>query len=153
MTANINSLSYDNMIPFGYPNLQSATEVYTLIGQPEKNLRLEGNQTINNSNITIELFIEEENWNVGTFDLIAGRNVNIDGYNSVTITIIDGSNILYSANDNGGTMKIDDFDLVNKRIKGTFSFPYNSEPTNGSPENFEVTNGSFDFPLDDAEFQ
>ncbi|MFD2565001.1 hypothetical protein [Aquimarina rubra] len=152
MTAEINGVSYDNMKPFGYPSLQSATEVYTLIGQPGKFLRLEGNQTINNNNVTIELFIEEQNWNVGTYDLIAGRNVNIDGSNSVTITISDGSNVLYSANDNGGIMKIDDFDLVNKRIKGTFSFPYNSEPTNGTPENFEVTNGYFDFPLDDPEF-
>ena len=152
MSANINDVDYNEMKPFGYPSLQTAVEVYTLIGQPGKFLSLEGNQIINNTNITIELFIEEANWNIGTYDLIAGRNVNIDGFNSVSITIIDGSGILYSANDNGGTMTIESFDLINRQIKGTFSFPYNSEPTNGSIENFNVTNGTFNFPLDDAEF-
>ena len=50
------------------------------------------------------------------------------------------------------TLTIIEFNQTTKRIRGTFSFPYliiNNSNTTGP---FQVTNGSFDFEIEDAVF-
>lgn len=151
MNASISGDDYEGMRPPLYPDI-TASDVYTLLGDNSgmKILHLHGfTGSIFGNSISIEIFIRSNEWEQGVYTLYPGRNNSEQC--SVDLSIYNGSDINYYATE-GGELSITNFDTANRLIEGTFKFPYASESESGTNEYDEWISGTFEFPLDHAEF-
>jgi hypothetical protein len=160
MNATVNGVQYTHMGPFTYPlfvNKQTSVDVYSITGNEERYLHLQGgndsNFTIEVGDLEINLNIPESQWRVGTFDLITDAEDSRDGTNSWVNFIYFQNNVDFTS-EIAGTITITEFNRTTKKIKGTFSFQYENEMSgSGAIQGpYNVSNGTFDYNLDDPYF-
>lgn len=151
MTANIDGIQFNNLTPYLYSSTGQDVTVQNNgapAGYP-RFLRIQGDRNINfyDSNYRqINLHIPDDKWKVGTYDLY-------ERYDLYEGTACQGTILLPfsepSATITSGKVTVTEFNLTTKRIKGTFSFSYKKS---GSSTIYEVTNGTFNYGLDDDYF-
>ena len=167
MTAFFDGIQYDDMKPnfFGLLN-NNAVGVVTFPNNEVNFLRIQGNNTYSSGTITNEtreivLFIPENAWQVGTYDMTnyaINPNDNEQGLTEalphvdLNFFYEDGSSAF--ALETGGTLTVTEFDLELKVISGTFELPYNKTDNDGQISGpFDLTNGTFNYSLDDEFFE
>ena len=150
MQATIAGIRYDEMMPFGYP-FTSAVSVYEPYGD-ERYLVVQGFAgVLNGSHVQLEFRIKEQFWVAGTHDLVGG---DLDNTVGVYIIINDRPGEENSIIDYEGNFTITSFDIENRRVQGTFEFPFRFAPVGAVEyEIYEITEGTFDYPLDDEAFE
>lgn len=153
MTANIDGTQYNNMQPFMYPitpdvhvENQGAFPDYPLF------LWIQGDTNITGltNQREINLHIPNSKWAPGTYNLIwdAGYEQTECWVKFVLLTTPE-----YHATNCTGTVTVTEFNTVTRRIKGTFQFSYIKVDANSNPVGtFQVTNGTFNYALDDDYF-
>lgn len=147
MTANIDGKQYNNLTPFGYAALGQDVKVQNN-GAPEgypRFLWIQGDSNIPFSDPDyreINLHIPDDKWVVGTYDLY-------ERYDLYEGTACQGTLLLPSgepgATITSGSLTVTEFNLITKRVKGTFSFSYKKY---GSSTIYQVANGTFNYGLD-----
>lgn len=153
MTANIDGVQYDMMRPFMYSVIGNDISVMN-DGAPADELQYIKIQGTNNDAMVnskqIELYIPDTKWAPGTYPLEWDMGFEMD--------VCWAKMIVFStpetrAIETSGTITVTEFNLTTKRIKGTFQFVYEKLDANGNPMGtFEVTNGTFNYGLDDPYF-
>ncbi len=154
MTAFIESNQYNYMVPYQYSFIP--TDIHVMnngapVGDP-RYIWIQGVTTDNLSTIKeIDLYIPTFQWAPGTYSLT--ERAGFDGYNFSQVYFLtnSGSNTITN-NISGGTITVTEFNLTTKRIKGTFSFSYEKIINGVSTGTFDVTNGTFNYGLDDPYF-
>lgn len=160
MSANINGFQFDNLKPLDYLNETCKEISVHNFATEDGNFRyllLQGsNTTINGvidaQSLIINIRIPQSQWALGTYELQDVNSVLIDGNNSC-VEFYDLGRGIKTELIEQGTITITEFDLANKRIRGTFSLTYyqlnNSNAVEGP---FELTTGTFNYKLDDTYF-
>ncbi|UKM64250.1 hypothetical protein GSB9_00797 [Flavobacteriaceae bacterium GSB9] len=160
MTANLKGKQFNDLKPTGYFFNGVAVSLDNFFVENEKinYLKVQGGTNIFLiDNLTeINLYIPENNWEVGTYDL----NIDPRAYDSdskeiptpfISLVLTEGQ-LNYNALE-GGKITITEFNLVERVIKGTFEFPFEEVSGNSSgTEIFQCKNGTFDYSLDDEYF-
>jgi len=154
MTANIESTQYDHMVPYQYSFIP--TDIHVMnngapVGDP-RYIWIQGVTTDNLSTIKeIDLYIPTFQWAPGTYTLT--ERAGFDGYNfSQAYFLTNSPGQTITNNISGGTITVTEFNLTSKRIKGTFSFNYEKIVNGVSAGTFTVSNGTFNYGLDDPYF-
>lgn len=153
MTANIDGVQYDHMQPFMYSAIGQDISVMN-DGAPAEDLQYIKIQGTNNDGMVnskqIELYIPDTKWAPGTYPLYWDMGFEMD--------VCWAKMIVFSTPDTraidiDGSITVTEFNLTTRRIKGTFQFTYEKLDENGDPMGtFEVTNGTFNYGLDDEYF-
>ncbi|MCL9805396.1 hypothetical protein NAT51_07675 [Flavobacterium amniphilum] len=114
----------------------------------DRYLQLQGNGL---NGLQMNIWIPEAQWRVGTYTLF-----DHDHYRSPSSNawLIQNLPAVSSTDIVSGTITITEFNLTTKKIKGTFSFTYENFMTAGGPNQgpYQVTNGTFDYKLNDPYF-
>ena len=161
MSANINGIQFNNLKPMDYVDAstkQVTIETYTTEGINYKYLLIQGsNITMNsfasNESLIINLRIPQSQWNVGTYDLVSENATIMNGSKS-SIGFYDLGRGNKTISVEQGSIRVTDFDIVAKRIKGNFNITYYLITNNDIVEGpFTLTNGTFNYELDDPYFQ
>ena len=161
MSANINGIQFNNLKPMDYVDAstkQVTIETYTTEGINYKYLLIQGsNITMNsfasNESLIINLRIPQSQWNVGTYDLVSENATIMNGSKS-SIGFYDLGRGNKTISVEQGSIRVTDFDIVSKRIKGNFNITYYLITNNDIVEGpFTLTNGTFNYELDDPYFQ
>ncbi|WP_369992811.1 hypothetical protein [Winogradskyella sp.] len=163
MTANLDGEQYNDMKPNGYNTFNSAIDIVTFSYANDFDyIAIYGNSTYaqivpDNTTKEIKLFIPENKWQEGTYDLetypVDDENGN-DVVPHFDINFFYGNNVLGYTGDYGGTITITEFDLTNRVITGTFEFQYHkiNNSTNEVTGPLDCINGTFNYSLDDNYF-
>jgi hypothetical protein len=152
MTANINGNQYDFMTPYlwGMHGRDVSVENSGAPAGSTVYLWLQGTSTDDLTNMTtrrqIDLHIPNDKWTPGTYSLVEAFDTSSTSQKQCQATLLYPSS---SAIITSGTLTVTEFNLTQKRIKGTFSFNYT---LNGSSTVYQVTNGTFIYALDHAYF-
>ncbi len=156
MSGDVNNVSYSNLKPLTYYNVDCLqTNVESIRSTPSityNYLHLQGSDitltdTPQASSVVINIRIPESQWAVGTYELKDDKMSNLlNGVDSCAGFIEIGSG--KKAKSISGTLVVTEFDLVNKVIKGTFSFSYFSQNGEVLEGPFQVNNGAFKYKLD-----
>lgn len=111
-------------------------------------LQLQGNGL---NGLQLNIWIPETQWAVGTYTLFDHDHYNTPSTNA---WLIQNLATVSSTDIVSGSITITEFNLITKRIKGTFSFTYENFMTAGGPNQgpYQVTNGTFDYKLNDPYF-
>lgn len=153
MTANIEGTQYNMMQPYFYP-FTDDVKVENEGNYPAEPMFLWIQGDTNITGLTnqreINLHIPNSKWAPGTYNLLWDN-----GYESpecwakfVLLTTPETH-----ATDITGTLTVTEFNLSTKRIKGTFQFSYKKYDNNSNLlGTFQVTNGTFNYGLDDPYF-
>ena len=159
MNANVNGVQYNQMKPAFYTitGLAIGVSINSNIANNFKLIKIQGNSDpflTTTSGVEINLFLSQQYWTPGTYVLKSGNTI-IDGpedYPYVDL-IIQESGTSIIENEIPGTITLLEFSSVTRKVKGTFSFTYNTS-SNGNPIGgpFTVTNGEFEFSLKDEVF-
>lgn len=161
MTANINGVQFNNLKPMDYVDAstnQIKIETYTTESINYKYLLIQGsNTTMNavasNESLIINLRIPQSQWSAGTYDLVSENATIMNGSNS-SIGFYDLGRGNKTISVEQGSIRVTDFDIVAKRIKGNFNITYYLITNNNIIEGpFTLTNGTFNYELDDPYFQ
>lgn len=161
MSANINGIQFNNLKPMDYVDAstkQVTIETYTTEGINYKYLLIQGsNITMNsfasNESLIINLRIPQSQWTVGTYDLVSENSTIMNGSNS-SIGFYDLGRGNKTVSVEQGSIRVTDFDIAAKRIKGNFNITYYLITNNDIVEGpFTLTNGTFNYELDDPYFQ
>lgn len=161
MTANINGVQFNNLKPMDYVDAstnQVKIETYTTEGINYKYLLIQGsNTTMNavasNESLIINLRIPQSQWSAGTYDLVSENATIMNGSNS-SIGFYDLGRGNKTISVEQGSIRVTDFDIAAKRIKGNFNITYYLITNNNIIEGpFTLTNGTFNYELDDPYFQ
>mgnify|MGYP003611410692 CR=1 FL=1 len=143
MTANIDGVQYNNMKPLLYSFLPIDVRVENNgapAGEP-RFLWIQGDTSDDLDSLTeINLRIPNIQWKAGTYPLTQLTNYEV-AYCQVNMGI-PGDKL---ATVTGGSVTVTEFNLVTKRIKGTFKISYKKS---GSATIYEVKNGTFNYGLD-----
>jgi fibronectin type III domain protein len=155
MTANIDGVQFNVLRPYLYSVTQTDVIVTGLAGSPDiRYLKIQGtdnNTSINlNNSRQIDLHIPMSKWVPGTYPLF-GDGANTEDKCWATLLLFTNPDT------NGypvaGTLTVTEFNLSTKRIKGTFEFTYEKfDILSVSLGIFPVTNGTFNYGLDDPYF-
>lgn len=156
MGATVAGLTLSGMKPYFYPfsGIKAKIDIFSdpALG---KVLLIQGNSnplstTLDNF-VEITLRLHQDYWVPGTYSLQAtGATLPA---NTVNLIIVNGSNTIEINEDElPGTITITEFNPTTKRIKGTFSFPYNLIDNGNTTGPFNLTNGTFDFDVEDDVF-
>lgn len=154
MTANIAGVQFNNMKPFMYPitNDVQVTNDGAPVGDP-RYLWIQGDTSNNlNTLIEINLYIPDNFWSPGTHSLTEVDNFETATFCQARMLANPGAIDDESINIVSGTIMVSEFNLSTKRIKGTFSFSYEKIVNGVSVGTFNVTNGTFNYGLDDPYF-
>ncbi|MDQ5929402.1 MAG: hypothetical protein QG594_1181, partial [Bacteroidota bacterium] len=145
MSGNFNGVQMNNMKPAYYPSETSV--VYD--ADHIRFLWLQGNGA---NGTQLNIYIPDSQWAVGTYDLL-DHDVYLKP--SSNVWLIENLSTVSSTDVTKGTISITEFNLVTKKIKGTFSFQYNNFMKAGGPNQgpYQVSNGTFDYNLDDKYFK
>lgn len=148
MTANIDNMQYDVMRPFLYALTGNDINVQNdggEIGDP-RFIWIQGDTSDNlDTLIEIDLHIPNNKWVPGTYTLYEREDLSTTAECQAHLILNDGNFSLITS----GTLTVTEFNLTTKRIKGTFSFTYSKSEV---PGEFKVTNGTFNYALDDSYF-
>lgn len=152
MTANINGIQYDNMKPFLY-SITGNDVVVLNDGAPvgdTRYLKIQGDTSDNLGFLTeINLHIPNDKWVLGTYQLYETFDLSGPSYCQASLILPNVGGAPDYARVTGGSITITEFNLVTKRIKGTFNITY--EKT-GQSTVYEITNGTFNYGLDNSYF-
>lgn len=152
MTANVNGVQYNFMQPYLY-SFTGNDVIVQNDGAPagvNRYLWIQGDtsDTIGSST-EINLHIPSDKWVLGTYPLV-------DTFDLSGPSICQANLVLpYIAGNpdfstvTGGSITITEFNLTTKRIKGTFTITYQKS---GSSTTYQITNGTFNYGLDDDYF-
>ncbi|HEX9979860.1 MAG TPA: fibronectin type III domain-containing protein [Flavobacterium sp.] len=160
MNANIDGVQHNNMKPMLYPVSGAMAALTSFSGEteePELALRIQGNTDALNpgsSNFAeITLILHKDYWTPGTYTLISTDDQVTWPAATVNLIMVNATNswTVYE-NELPGTITVTEFDTVNKRIKGTFTFTYELSDEGDVTGPFTVT-GNFDFPVDPDAFE
>ena len=153
MTVTIDNNTYQLVQPLNFP-LSFATIVFENIGDKDDitNLLVQGNRKLQGSNLDFEikLYVNEDHWKPGTYDLIGEANPELnkvtDSYVKYDVFSDENSEFV----EGKSSLTITKFDRENRRIAGTFSFNYKTTNKNDPTitSSGTVTNGSFEYSLD-----
>lgn len=147
MNANVNGTQYNGLKPYFYPFTGLNAHIDALSGK----LLIQGNSDpltnppANFTEITIKIPLEFAH--TGTY-VLHPTSTDVDPAVTVDLIMVNPTNgwTTYE-NEIPGTLTITNFDTTNLRIQGTFSFTYElTGDGTGGP--FNVSNGTFDFPLE-----
>jgi hypothetical protein len=158
MSANVNSQQHNDMKPYLYTyyGIKAKLENPNYLPADGKVLVVQGNTdplTPNSSSFTeIYINLSQAFWQPGTYVLNPATSTPSTRVEA-TMRIVTSATDLTEEVPMQGTITIVEFDTVNKRIRGTFSFPYMEVSTTSSTGPFQVTNGTFDFSIKDDVFQ
>ncbi len=155
MTANIAGVQYNNMKPYLYSfsgndisvqNPAPAAGEYTYV-------QIQGATSDNvPSSHQLNLYIPNNLWSVGTYNLSEAINFETADYCQVWLITNYGANPVTTNELISGSVTITEFNTVTRRIKGTFSFSYEKFLDGVSAGVYQVTNGTFNYGLDDPYF-
>lgn len=114
----------------------------------DRYLQLQGNGL---NGLQLNIWIPEVQWRVGTYDLLDHDRYSTPSSNA---WLIQNLPTVSSTDIVSGSITISEFNLTTKRIKGTFNFTYTNFMTEGGPNQgpYQVTNGTFDYKLNDPYF-
>ncbi len=151
MTATVNGVSYSNLIPRPFfvlapdhvsPGFINADDIW-----------LQGASEFN-SGFEINLFIDESDWKVGSYELKGGDSddLDMDLDTHVTFFNLNNDNLYYI--EKPGSIEITKFDSDERIIEGTFSFSYNvyDRSTFNLISTEVVENGTFKYTLNEEYF-
>ena len=155
MTANIDGVQWNNLKPFFYPftNDVNVENDGAEPGEP-RFIWIQGTDnttTINlNNSREINLHIPDSKWAPGTYNLLWDNGYEAD---ECWATLLLFTNPDVNARIISGTLTVTEFNLSTRRIKGTFEFQYEKLDENSNVIGvFPVTNGTFNYGLDDDYF-
>lgn len=158
MSATINGQSFSNMKPFFYPIAGGAYAFINSLMYGPDALQIQGNTAPldpqQQNNYEINLVIPRNLWLPGTYVLDPNTSFNDEGPIPTClmnlIIPLGGPSI---ALETTGSITITEFNITTRRVKGTFNFSYmeNNTDTGAEAGPFQVTNGTFDFPIDPAD--
>lgn len=158
MGANVYNVQRNGLKPLLYGFTQG-TSIDYFDSSEAPYLKIQGNSNYQNPTITpgtfeINIRIPQSQWHPGTYPLQGDIDVIRDGNNSYVHFIQFPANLVVSgATISNGTITVTEFNTSTRRIRGTFSFDYISLYNDGTSSSLEhVTNGTFDYPLDDDFF-
>lgn len=157
MTANIGGTQYSQMQPYMYPTTPAVMVLNTDATSGEhKYLQIQGD-TSNDITTSIEFnfYLPDNLWQPGTYPI----NNFTDWVTSsvVQLTVVSeplaSPPIIKRVVEGSGNIVVTEFNLTERRIRGTFSFSYTKQVT-GSPDiqTIQVTGGTFYYALDDDYF-
>lgn len=157
MTANIGGTQYNQMQPYMYPITPAVMVINKEATTGErKYLQIQGD-TSNDITTSIEFnfYLPDNLWQPGTYPI----NNFTDWVSSsvVQLTVISeplaSPTIIKRVVEGSGNLVITEFNTTTRRVRGTFSFSYTKQ-VEGSTEiqTIQVTNGTFNYPLDDDYF-
>jgi len=155
MTANIDGVQFNVLRPYLYSVTQTDVIVTGSSTSPDiRYLKIQGTDNTTSINLNnsrqIDLHIPVSKWMPGTYPLF-GDGVN--GEDKCWATLLLFTNPDTNGYPDTGTLTITEFNLSTKRIKGTFQFTYEKfDMLSVSLGIFQVTNGTFNYGLDDAYF-
>lgn len=161
MSANINGVQFNNLKPMDYVDAstkQIKIETYTTEGINYKYLLIQGSNTpintvANSESILINLRIPQSQWAVGSYNLTSTTATPMNGSNSC-IGFYDLGRGYKTATIEQGSIRVTDFDVVAKRIRGNFNITYYLTTIDNIVEGpYTLTNGTFNYELDDPYFQ
>jgi hypothetical protein len=155
MTANIAGVQYNTMVPYLYS--VTGDDITVLNSAPTAGqftyVQVQG-VTSNNvaSSNQLNLYIPSNLWSPGTYTLFDAIDFETADYCQLLLLTNYGAaevtnNVLLA-----GSLTITEFNEVTRRIKGTFSFRYQKSVDGVVVGDFEVTNGIFNYALDDPYF-
>lgn len=155
MTANINGVQFNSMKPYLYSLTGNDVNVMNN-GAPPGDPRYLWIQGVTSDNLNtlseIDLYIPDNLWIPGTYTLSEVNNFEDVTYCQVKMLTNPGAAVLTTNIINSGTITITEFNLSTRRIKGTFSFNYEKIVNGTSTGDFDVTNGTFNYALDNSYF-
>ncbi|MBS1533566.1 MAG: hypothetical protein JST78_00690 [Bacteroidetes bacterium] len=157
MTANIGGTQYNQMQPYMYPTTPAVMVINPDATAGEhKYLQIQGD-TSNDITTSIEFnfYLPDNLWQPGTYPI----NNFTDWVTSsvVQLTVVSeplaSPTIIKRVVEGSGNIVVAEFNLTERRVRGTFSFSYTKQ-VEGSPDvqTVEVTNGTFNYALDDDYF-
>ncbi|NQY31373.1 MAG: hypothetical protein HRT69_18145 [Flavobacteriaceae bacterium] len=147
MTANLNGVQYDNLVPFYYPYLHNAVLVQ-VDNYGNKMLLIQGNSAPTSGGaIEINIHLREDNWAIGTYPLYSDSS---SGTKINPIDLTNGYQTYYV--DNSGSITITTFDTVSRIVEGTFQYSYMHSTNSGEIGPFNCVNGTFRYSLDNEYF-
>ncbi len=151
MTANINGVQYDHMQPYLYSLTHNDVSIWNNgapAGDP-RYLGIQGDTSDNLGSLTeIFLYIPNVKWVPGTYSLIERDGLDGPTYCQGHMVLPTGSSAVIT----GGSITITEFNLTTKRIKGTFTITYDKRVNGNVVGSYQVTNGTFNYGLDDPYF-
>lgn len=153
MTANIDGTQYNNMRPYLYSSI-GIDVIVENDGAPAGDMRYLKIQGVTSdvigSQFVINLHIPEDKWVNGTYDLYETFDISGPSYCQADLVlpyITAGLPDYQSVT--AGSITVTEFNLSTKRIKGNFNITY-TKSSNGL--DYYITNGTFDYGLDDDYF-
>jgi len=156
MTANIDGTQFNVLRPYLYS--VTGTDVIVTGSASSGDVRYlkiqgtDNDTSINLSNSReIDLHIPMSKWAPGTYVL---HNDSVNTTEECWVSLLLFTTPDVDANVVTGTLTVTEFNTGTKRIKGTFSFSYDKidSVTGASLGTFQVTNGTFNYGLDDPYF-
>ena len=158
MGANVYNVQRNGLRPLLYGFTQG-TSIDYFDSSEAPYLKMQGNSNYQNPTITpgtfeINIRIPQSQWHPGTYALQGDIDVIRDGNNSYVHFIqFPAGFVVSGATISNGTITVTEFNTTTRRITGTFSFDYISLYNDGTSSSLgHVTNGTFDYPLDDDFF-
>lgn len=159
MSANLNGFQYDGLKPMNHvdaSSIETKVEVYTIEQSNYSYLLVQGsnttvNGTVDLNSIIIDLRIPQSQWNIGTYNLLDGNTVIIDGNNS-SVDLYNLGSGLKTQSITNGSITITEFDRTNRTIRGTFNFTYYLQNDTVIEGPFNLTSGIFNYKLDAPNF-
>jgi len=155
MTANIAGVQYNTMVPYLYS--VTGNDISVLNSSPTAGqftyVQVQGvTSDIVASSHQLNLYIPSNLWSLGTYTLFDAIDFETANYCQLLLLTNYGAaevtnNVLVA-----GSITITEFNVVTKRIKGTFSFRYEKSVDDVVEGEYEVTNGTFNYALDDPYF-
>lgn len=150
MSGKFNGVQMNAMKPSFFPEQTSVVYDASYDTNENRFLWLQGNGL---DGLQLNIYIPESQWAVGTYNL-----VDHDVYTTPPTSnawLVQNLAAVSSTDITSGTIVITEFNLKTKKIKGTFSFQYNNVMKSGGSNEgpYQVTNGTFDYNLDDNYFQ
>ncbi len=155
MSATINGQAFSSMKPFFYPIAGGAYAFINSLMYGPDALQIQGNTAPldpqQQNNYEINLVIPRNLWQPGTYVLDPNTSFSDEGPISTClmnlIIPLGGPSIAFETT---GSITITEFNIATRRVKGTFYFSYMENFLNGGEElgPYQVTNGTFDFPID-----
>lgn len=157
MTANIGGTQYNQMQPYMYPTTPAVMVLNQDAGPGEhKYLQIQGDTTNDiTTSIEFNFYLPDNLWQPGTYPI--NNFSDWVSTNVVQLTVVSeplaSPTIIKRVVEGSGNIVVTEFNLTERRVRGTFSFSYTKQ-VEGSPnvQTVEVTNGTFNYPLDDDYF-
>jgi hypothetical protein len=144
MSVNIKDVQYNDFKPAGFPSVK-AIQLVNFNGV--NYLKIEGGDT---SNYQLLIYVPENQWKTGTYNLNEMDIDNRDGGNSFShINVLGfGKSFIATTNVTQGTITITEFNKTTNTFKAYFNFDYTEIYTSGnSSEVFSAKNGIISYSL------